>query len=366
MNLDEEPSSFYVEGSVKNLNARDEDEGRRNMKRHCAISKNSSFLGGQGSDEDATLHSQFDFLEPMMIGICPEFPDLPYEEIATWATVEQKAKSLDIPMSLKIIKKKLQLEEGFVDYKGLDMDRESDFCSVNAAFASMVFIIVELQTCALRMREVLCDDNLEIITSKVQKEMHLSFAWLFQRVFSRTPVLMLHVMMLLANFGVHSASSMEREASLFIESLNALSADKGQDDHNQQINSSLLLIEEKTEAQKLKESVEFPIIYPNDEFLSDEEVDIWNSMVDDATKMREGSEDGVVDPEDIQIFVSPVSVDVEANNYQDCLRTDLFYQMNLTQEPDNALLLCNYAQFLHLVAHDYRRLILVFWFRLVL
>lgn len=359
LNLDEEPSSFYIEGSAKNSNLREEEEGRRrHRKRHCSVSKNSSssFLGGQGEDQDSFLHSRFDFLEPMMLGIQPEFPDWdsPHEELATSATVERKAKSLDIPLSLRIIKKKLQLEQDF--YKGSDSDAE--FCSIKSAFASMVFIIVELQTCALHMREALCDENLEIITSKVQKEMHLSFVWLFQKVFSRTPVLMLHVMMLLANFGVHSVSAIEKEGSLFVESMNALSAENGPDGHSQEISSSLLSVEEKMEAENLKESVvEHPIIYPGDELLSEEEMNLWNSMVDDATKMREGSEHGGVDPETMQIFVSPVSVEVEADSYQDFLRTDLLYQMNLTQEPDNALLLCNYAQFLHLVAHDYHRLI---------
>ncbi|KAH6769118.1 hypothetical protein C2S51_014454 [Perilla frutescens var. frutescens] len=371
LNLDgvfRDESWFHVGGSANSsgggANSR-EEEGHRNKKLHCAISKNSPFLGKQGRDQDSFLNTRFDFLEPMMLGIRPEFPDWPDQETATWATIEQKAKSLDIPLSLRMIKKKLQWEEGFTDSK--ESESESGYCSVKAAFASMVFIIVELQSCALHMRETLCHEDLEVITSKVQKDMHSSFVWLFQQVFSRTPALMLHVMLLLANFGVHSAShnAAIAEASFMEPSINALSAEQRQIQQYQQINSTLSslvtengnggAVEEKTEAGNLPQSSEHLSIYPSDQLGSVAEMNLWSSMVDDATKMGEGVDDEVVDHDTMQQFVSPVSVELEPDTYEDFLRTDLLYQMNLSQEPNNPLLLCNYAQFLHLVAHDYHR-----------
>lgn len=366
-NLDDiyhEEPSFHVEGLAKSSGGADsqEDEGHRNKKLHCAISKNSPFMGKQGRDQDSFLNSRFDFLEPMMLGIRPEFPDWADQETVIWANIEQKAKSFDIPLSLRMIKKKLQCEEGFTDSK------ESAYCSVKAAFASMVFIIVELQSCALHMREALCHEDLEIITSKVQKEMHSSFVWLFQQVFSRTPALMLHVMILLANFSVYSTShniaigetSLSREPTM-----DALSTEERQIQHYPQINSSLsslvtesgsgVAIEEKTRTGNLPQSSEHSSIYPGDPLGSVAEINLWNSMVDDATKMREDTDDNVLDHDTMQYFVSPVSVELEPDGYEDYLRTDLLYQMNLSQEPNNPLLLCNYAQFLHLVAHDHDR-----------
>lgn len=307
---------------------------RKNKKLHFAISNNGPFTDDKRNrDQDSLfLNSRFDFLEPMMLGIRPEFLDLPDQETVLWATIEHKAKSLDIPLSLRMIKKKLQLEEGLIDPK------DSAYCSIKAAFASMVFIIVELQSCALHMREAVCDEDLEIITNKVQKEMHSSFVWLFEQVFSRTPDLMLHVMILLANFGVYSVSHSVEIGGPSRELIQQYP----------QINSSLSSIEDGN----LSHSTEHSSMY---QWESVAEMNLWNSIVYDATKIGEVKDDDVLDDETTKYFVSPVSVELEPDGYEDYLRTDLLYQMNLSQEPNNPLLLCNYAQFLHLVARDYDR-----------
>lgn len=117
------------------------------------------------------------------------------------AIIERKANSVELPFSLRIIKQKLKLKEEFRDVG------ESACCSVKKAFSSMVFIIRELQCFTLQMREVLLYEDLQGILERVQKEMHASFVWLFQQVFSHTPTLMVYVMILLANFTVHSMSS---------------------------------------------------------------------------------------------------------------------------------------------------------------
>ncbi|KAL9992990.1 hypothetical protein Hdeb2414_s0023g00624011 [Helianthus debilis subsp. tardiflorus] len=67
----------------------------------------------------------------------------------------------------------------------------------------MVFIIRELQSYTLQMRELLYYEDLQHILVRVQKEMNASFVWLFQQVFSQTPTLMVYVMILLANYSVH-------------------------------------------------------------------------------------------------------------------------------------------------------------------
>ncbi|KAG6436636.1 hypothetical protein SASPL_101538 [Salvia splendens] len=303
LNLDDKPS-FHVVASAKMSNSPSDDEGCRRKNWHCAILNNSvnntSRQGGR--DQDSFLEPRFDFLEPMMLGIRPEFPEWPDKETAAWAMVEQTANSLDIPLSLRMIKKKLQQEEGFAS--GSKEAEAGGSCSVKAAFASMVFIIVELQSCALHMREAMCDEDLDVITSKVQKELHFSFVWLFQQVFSRSPALMLHVMVLLANFSVHSTShntTIGGEASLLVESLQHRQGQQYQ--------------EEKTEG-----GLGSPSIYLTDESGSMAEMLLWDWMVDEAKKTREGVD---VDHDTMKHFVSPVAVEIENDSHDDFLRADL-------------------------------------------
>ncbi|MFQ6643082.1 hypothetical protein Gotur_018209 [Gossypium turneri] len=97
------------------------------------------------------------------------------------SNIERKGNSVDLPLSLRIIKRKLQWQEGFRDAG------ESTYCSMKKAFSKMVFIIRELHSYTLQMRELLFDEDLQGVLVRVQKEMHASFVWLFQQVFSHTP-----------------------------------------------------------------------------------------------------------------------------------------------------------------------------------
>lgn len=128
----------------------------------------------------------------------------PWPEMVQMSSIERKANSVDLPISLRIIKRKLRMEE-----EGLIINRvgESACCSVKRAFSSMVFMIRELQSFTLHMRELLLFEDLQGILLRVRKEMHASFVWLFQQVFSATPTLMVSVMILLANFTVYSIGS---------------------------------------------------------------------------------------------------------------------------------------------------------------
>lgn len=82
---------------------------------------------------------------------------------------------------------------------------------LNTLFSSMVFALHEVQAYAINLRghlELDLDSTRQGILIGMQKEVSASFVWLFGQVFSRTPKLMLSLMLLLANFTAHSASAM--------------------------------------------------------------------------------------------------------------------------------------------------------------
>lgn len=224
---------------------------------------------------------EFDFLEPSMLGIKPEPPKWPEREELIRASIQRRANSVDIPLSLRIIKEKQKkLNEG-INY-GDD--------SVKKVHSSMVFIILELQRHALKMRESILGDNSDGVIDHSRREMNDSFAWLFKQIFPKSPNMMICLMTLLADFS---------EYSLAKENISEL---------------NLVTIENNT-------SVE-------------------NGVVDEITRIKDnlGSD-----------------LEIEQDNYVDYHRTDLQYQMNLSKDPNNSLIWCNYAQFLHVVSHDYDR-----------
>jgi hypothetical protein len=62
-----------------------------------------------------------------------------------------------------------------------------------------------------------------------------------------------------------------------------------------------------------------------------------------------------LDPGTMKSLVAPVTAHLEPDNYICYDRTELLYQNAISTDPDNALLLSNYARFLHLVRHDHDR-----------
>lgn len=327
-----------------------------------------------------------------------ELPD--WHEETMPSSIERKANSVDLPLSLRIIQRKMQWQDGIREAG------ESAYCSMKKAFCSMVFIIRELQSFTLQMREILFYEDLQGILVRVQKEMHSSFVWLFQQIFSQTPTLMLYVMILLANFTVHSMSSNAAIAAspglgYFAAATEATSVAEIHDSKGQKFDSSSVRtfptissssgrttsiggnngggnIRPTTSGTdgdgQFSQSDFYHTILPDGgasqlssfgarreaESLSgqaarEEEVSMWNSMVEEATKMLSELRDKALDHETMQKFVSPVTAKIEADHYAEYFRTELLYQTSLAQDPKNALLLSNYAQFLHLVAHDYDR-----------
>ncbi|XP_017218269.1 uncharacterized protein LOC108195817 [Daucus carota subsp. sativus] len=312
-------------------------------------------------------------------------------------SIERKANSIELPFSLRMIKKKKkQLKQGLVGVGG------SARSSVKKAFSSMVFIIRELQSYTMQMRELLFYEDLEGILVRVQKEMNASFVWLFQQVFSHTPTLMLYVMILLANYSVHSMASNSALAaappvSYTMESVLDI-ADRNDVEKNFD-SSSVKIFSVSSSSGKLTSiggknggGGKFPSIasgtngdegvdrsassdyhrtdVPDGPSTSgrsgeqesilgqvsrEEELSLWDSVVEEASSMQAVLRDESLDHETMQRFVSPVTAKIESDDYADYLRTELLYQTELLQEPSNTLLLANYAQFLYLVAQDYDR-----------
>ncbi|XWS71588.1 hypothetical protein CRYUN_Cryun03dG0150900 [Craigia yunnanensis] len=318
------------------------------------------------------------------------------EEINS-SIIERKANSVDLPLSLRIIKRKLQWQGGFREAG------ESAYCSMKKAFSSMVFIIRELHSYTMQMRELLFYEDLQGVLVKVQKEMHASFVWLFQQVFSHTPTLMFYVMILLANYSVYSMGS---NAALAAAAANPtpgsyVSVVEVQNQKHPKFDSSSIKSFSVSSSSGKTTSIggnnggggkvrpvasgtdgngwfdradQFRTIVPDGasqlsspgttgkaqtestsgRVTGEEEIDLWNSIVDEASKMQALFRDETLDHETIQRFISPVMAKIEADgDYEDYFRTELLYQTGLSQEPKNPLLLANYAQFLHLVAHDY-------------
>lgn len=363
----------------------DEDSESRDSSSNTAVNSTSesslSFI-----EEPSRINTSVNSVEDR--NLFAEPPDWPAEaegEIIP-VSIERKANSVDLPLSLRIIKRKIQWQDSFREAG------ESAYCSVKAAFSSMVFIIRELHSYTLQMRELLFFEDLQGILSRVQKEMHASFVWLFQQVFSHTPTLMVYVMILLANFTVYSMGH-NAIAAPSPPAVDTASVLEVQDHNNQKFDSSAIKtfsvsfsgwkttsiggnnggggkvppVASGTDGDGgFNQSDQYRAVLPDGASqlpsagspvseAREEEVALWNSIVNEASEMQALLRDEALDRETIQLFVSPVNAKIESDDYEEYFRTDLLYQTSLSQDPNNSLLLANYAQFLLLVAHDYDR-----------
>lgn len=275
------------------------------------------------------------------------------ETITIPASIEWKANSFDIPLSLRIIKrKKKQLQLGFTEAG----DSNSASSSVKKAFSSMVFIIRELQSFTLQMRENLLYEDLQGTLERVQTEMHASFVWLFQQVFSHTPTLMISVMILLANYTVYSMANATAFAAAPPAALMESVSDQTQS--REKFDSSAIKtfsVDGRTAGDgrfdRAASATENGLSTEDEE-----EVRAWNAVVEEAARMQGEVRDVSLDEETVQRFVSPVTVEIEGDSdYMEYFKTELVYRTSLAEDPENCVLLANYAQFLYLVAHDYDR-----------
>ncbi|XP_059660850.1 uncharacterized protein LOC132307180 [Cornus florida] len=385
----------------------DDDENTGNTENTMTEAESEMFTGSieiqsESISPDSSLNRSISFIENQRqfptSKIDVEPPDWPVRDDIIPATIEWKANSVDLPLSLRIIKRKKQWQEGFQE--GFRDAGESAYCSVKKAFSSMVFIIRELHSYTLQMREMLYYEDLQGILVRVQKEMHASFVWLFQQVFSHTPTLMMYVMILLANYSVysmanHAAIAATPPSQPYATTMESVSVSEEQSHRPQKFDSSVIKTFSVSSSTGKTTSIgdnnggggkfrpvasgtdgegqfdrSHRTIIPDgvssitrtseEESVSgqvtrEEEVSIWNSIVEEAAKMEAALRDEALDHETMQRFVSPVTTKIEAEDYADYFRTELLYRTGLSQEPNNPLLLANYAQFLYLVAHDYDR-----------
>ncbi|XP_039014176.1 uncharacterized protein LOC120144088 isoform X2 [Hibiscus syriacus] len=360
----------------------------------------SSISNGNDLDSERETEAVSDSV-PESLGFDEQSSWVERGEETVSSSIERKAKSVDLPVSLRMIKRKIQWQEGFREAG------ETAYCSVKKAFSSMVFIIRELHSYTLQMRELLYYEDLQGILVRVQKEMHASFVWLFQQVFSHTPTLMVYVMILLANYSVHSmgsnvalaaaAAAANPTPGTYVSVVDFQDQKHSKFDSSSMKSFSVSSSSGKTasiggnngEGGKVRpvaggtdgdgwfdKADQLSTIFPNgasqisspgttgetqrdstfERVTREDELTLWNSMVDEASKMLASVRDETLDHETVQRFVSPVTAKIEPDcDYENYFRTELLYQTGLSEEPDNALLLANYAQFLYLVAHDYDR-----------
>lgn len=401
----DEEFSNQIDELAQKLSLPDEDHDDAKQEDEITSLASKGSLNLKYADGENSKNSGFsvpfssfklDSLRPSLLGIEPELPNWPERSEIVRASIERKANSVELPLSLRIIKRKQRkLEESFREAG------EFTYCSVNKAFSSMVFIIRELQTCALSIRESLYYEDLQEIIAKMQREMNISFVWLFQQVFSRTPTLMVYLMILLANFTVKSmdanaacvatplpgttetlsiTENKNQEVSKYgdVSILKALSLPSYKGVVKKTLNGSNnggggdkknpFGIGTKGGDRQLGRSsvsTQFPNFVPDkingvpffgkEELKSEEEMNLWDSVLEEASRMQAEFWSEALDYETVQQFVSPFSVELEADDYAHYFRTDLSYQMGLGREPNNPLLLSNYAQFLFLVYHDHNR-----------
>ncbi|XP_013631128.1 PREDICTED: uncharacterized protein LOC106336745 [Brassica oleracea var. oleracea] len=297
-------------------------------------------------------------------------------EMVHLSSIQMKANSVHLPLSLRIIKKKRQWDEGV---------KQAACDSMSKAFSSMVFMIQELQSFALQMRETLFYEDLQGILVRVREEMHASFVWLFRQVFSATPTLMVYVMLLLANFTVYSLGANSALAAA-APTTTTLTEVATVSETNEKFDSSVVksfFIPSPTVdgsnnggggnirpvlsgtdgdgfdvpegPSRLSSSTFGSTISADTSVSGQDEVRLWNSIVEEAEEMQYSKIDNVLDHETRKRFVSPLDARVESEKDIDYFRTELLYQTGLSQEPDNPLLLANYAQFLYIVSYDYDR-----------
>ncbi|XP_050148788.1 uncharacterized protein LOC126623847 [Malus sylvestris] len=384
-----EELSDQIEGLVQRFNL--SEDGDENVEEPAFVASKTSktsnispiltYPEGENSKGGgfSTRFSSFKFsaLEPSLLGIHPEPPDWPERSEIVRTAMERKANSLEFPVSLRLIKKKQrqQREEGPKGGAG-----EITSCSLNKAFSSMVFIIHELHSHALSIRESLYSEDLQEVIATVQKrEMSMSFVWLFQQVFSGSPTLMVYVMILLANFSVYSMNCNVVAAAplpVMAETLTETETEEqpySKPDYISDNDSTRVVKRTSNEGSKAdfldnvtsESSIRHAIVdlekmygvslFNDKEFTAEEDVKLWNSVMEEASRMQSEMRDEALDHATVQQFVSPITVNIEPDYHEHYFRTDLLYQMGLAQDPQNALLLSNYAQFLHVVARDHDR-----------
>uniref|UniRef100_A0A0E0L367 Uncharacterized protein n=1 Tax=Oryza punctata TaxID=4537 RepID=A0A0E0L367_ORYPU len=318
------------------------------------------------------------------------------------ASVERSASSARMPLSLRMLKRKKQQQHQRLLARQTRWDERllgSAGDSVGRAFSSMVLIVRELQSFALQqMREAMLGDDLQGVLARVHGEMHASFVWLFQHIFAGTPALMVSLMLLLANFTVHSMGHSVAEAAAIPPTPPSAAAVAVVD--TQHADPSLPRFDAasvKTFSIGRAASVggsnggggkvrpvagatgddrwddslaRLSRVAPQQpappagtgagmavpEAPAEDEQAIWERMVAEASSMQGNARaEELSDPDVLGNLVAPVEAELETEGHAEYARTEQRYQLAVSEEPNNPLILANFAQFLYLVQNDHDR-----------
>uniref|UniRef100_A0ACD5T9C5 Uncharacterized protein n=1 Tax=Avena sativa TaxID=4498 RepID=A0ACD5T9C5_AVESA len=312
-------------------------------------------------------------------------------------SLERSASSVGMPLSLRMLKRKKQQQVAPQSRWGERL-LGSAGDSVGRAFSSMVLIVRELQSFALQQMQeaVLCGDDLQAVLARAHGEMHDSFVWLFQHIFAGTPALMLSLMLLLANFTVHSMShSMVAAAAVIpptpptaavvsvvdaepssprFDSASVKTFSNGRtasvgggnggggdarpvaaapgDDRWDESRYSLSRIAPQQLAPLAGTGVEKVV----PDVAAEDEQAIWESMVAEASSIHaDARAEELTDPDVLGNLVAPVVAEMETEDVAEYARTEQSYELALSMEPNNSLILANFAQFLYLTRNDHKR-----------
>ncbi|VAH19735.1 unnamed protein product [Triticum turgidum subsp. durum] len=312
-------------------------------------------------------------------------------------SLEQSASSVGLPLSLRILKRKKQQRRQQVPPRSRWDERLSLGSageSVGRAFSSMVLIVRELQSFALQ--QMLCDD-LQAVLARAHGEMQDSFVWLFQHIFAGTPALMLSLMLLLANFTVHSMSNSVAAAAVAPTPPAAPAATVVDTQHTEPSNPRFDAASVKTFSAGRTASVGGgsggggdvrPVAGASGDDRGDEsryslsrvapqqltplagtgvenvvpgaaavdEQAIWERMVAEASSMQaDARADELTDPDVLGNLVAPVEAEIETEDVGEYARTEQRYKLAVSEEPNNSLILANFAQFLYITRKDHKR-----------
>lgn len=323
--------------------------------------------------------------------------------IFSWpASLGNRGNDTGLPLSLKILKRKQSEErESNITING---GRQSACCSIKRAFSSTVFMIRELQTHALQMRQILLCEDLHEVIGMVQREMQTSFVWLFQQVFSSTPIFMVALMILLANFTVYAMGKNVALAAISFagnptsaifsagEEIKVIQADRswiklcdqsvgnvvapsasslgdglGGGGHRNDSIAGDSYGDPPCESTSSLSNPDLPkngtaqtVETERNGNPSDQNTNYtqqWQRFLKEFESDSKGENlsETYLDHESLKSVVAGTSTHLEPDNYNCYDRTELLYQEAISADPDNVLLLSNYAQFLHLVRHDNHR-----------
>lgn len=378
---DEYEEEFVKRINESNLKFKIEAQSLRKQDSGTSNSCDESATSSSSIEEIYSLPHVSDPISSVPNSINPEIPTMPpeswlYSDRFLLQKMERRANSLDLPLSLRILKKKKRWKS--------DETTDSACSSVKKAFSSMVFIVRELQSHLIRMREVLLSsDNLQIqgTLARVHGELHASFVWLFHRIFSATPTLMVYLMLLLANFTVFSITD-HRAATAPLpppQSVSAAIEEFQKPTHR--FNSPAI----KTLSICISSAVggsgsgggkppaiasaagddghsdRSPPFLADGGMISPELISMaataWKRIVEETAEMIRANwrHEALMDPDTLRRFVSPVTAVAEPDDLSAYCATELTYKVALAENPDDPLLLSNFAQFLFTVHRDHDR-----------